>query len=132
MRSCSPTAPATSTSTASCSSWARRPPRAASPRPQRKNRTAGASVTVLLDGRSQTFVLPEDGASILDATLRYRADAPFACKNGVCGTCRAKVVEGKVRMDANYALEPADVAAGYALACQSHPAAERVVLDFDQ
>jgi len=94
--------------------------------------TAGASVTVLLDGRSQTFVLPEDGASILDATLRYRADAPFACKNGVCGTCRAKVVEGEVRMDANYALEPADIAAGYALACQSHPAADRVVLDFDQ
>jgi ring-1,2-phenylacetyl-CoA epoxidase subunit PaaE len=92
----------------------------------------GAEVTVLLDGRSQTFVLPEDGASILDATLRYRPDAPFACKNGVCGTCRAKVIEGKVRMDANYALEPVDVAAGYALACQSHPAADRVVLDFDQ
>ena len=94
--------------------------------------TAGASVTILLDGRSQTFVLPSDGASILDATLRYRADAPFACKNGVCGTCRAKVVEGEVRMDANYALEPAEVAAGYALACQSHPAGDRVVLDFDQ
>jgi ring-1,2-phenylacetyl-CoA epoxidase subunit PaaE len=93
---------------------------------------AGAQVTVVLDGRSQTFVVPENGASILDATLRYRADAPFACKNGVCGTCRAKVVEGQVRMDANYALEPADVAAGYALACQSHPAADRVVLDFDQ
>jgi ring-1,2-phenylacetyl-CoA epoxidase subunit PaaE len=92
----------------------------------------GAEVTVLLDGRSQTFMLPEDGASILDATLRYRADAPFACKNGVCGTCRAKVVAGQVRMDANYALEPVDVAAGYALACQSHPAADRVVLDFDQ
>jgi ring-1,2-phenylacetyl-CoA epoxidase subunit PaaE len=93
---------------------------------------AGAQVTVMLDGRSQTFVLPENGASILDATLRYRADAPFACKNGVCGTCRAKVVEGQVQMDANYALEPADVAAGYVLACQSHPVADRVVLDFDQ
>ena len=93
---------------------------------------AGADVTILLDGRSQSFVLPEDGASILDATLRYRPDAPFACKNGVCGTCRAKVVEGEVRMNANYALEPADIAAGYALACQSHPAADRVVLDFDQ
>jgi ring-1,2-phenylacetyl-CoA epoxidase subunit PaaE len=93
---------------------------------------SGAKVTILLDGRSQSFVLPEDGASILDATLRYRADAPFACKNGVCGTCRAKVVEGEVRMDANYALEPAEVAAGYALACQSHPAAGPVVLDFDQ
>lgn len=93
---------------------------------------AGAEVTVMLDGRSQTFVLPEDGSSILEATLRYRADAPFACKNGVCGTCRAKVVQGQVRMDANYALEPAELAAGYVLACQSHPAADRVVLDFDQ
>jgi len=93
--------------------------------------STGASVTVVLDGRSQSFVLPEDGASILDATLRYRADAPFACKNGVCGTCRAKVVKGKVRMDANYALEPAEVDAGYTLACQSHPAADRVVIDFD-
>ena len=104
-----------------------RNPAAAEPEP-----STGASVTVMLDGRSQSFVLPEDGASILDATLRYRADAPFACKNGVCGTCRAKIIEGKVRMDANYALEPAEVAAGYALACQSHPAADRVVLDFDQ
>jgi ring-1,2-phenylacetyl-CoA epoxidase subunit PaaE len=101
-------------------------PAAAEPEP-----STGASITVMLDGRSQSFVLPEDGVSILDATLRYRADAPFACKNGVCGTCRAKVVEGKVRMDANYALEPADVNAGYALACQSHPAADRVVIDFD-
>ncbi|HJY65853.1 MAG TPA: 1,2-phenylacetyl-CoA epoxidase subunit PaaE [Streptosporangiaceae bacterium] len=110
------------------------PPAAGSrtPAAQAAEPETGAEVTVMLDGRSQTFVLPEDGASILDATLRYRADAPFACKNGVCGTCRAKVTEGKVRMDANYALEPADVAAGYALACQSHPAADRVVLDFDQ
>jgi ring-1,2-phenylacetyl-CoA epoxidase subunit PaaE len=110
------------------------PPAAGSrtPAAQASEPETGAEVTVMLDGRSQTFVLPEDGTSILDATLRYRADAPFACKNGVCGTCRAKVTEGKVRMDANYALEPADVAAGYALACQSHPAADRVVLDFDQ
>jgi ring-1,2-phenylacetyl-CoA epoxidase subunit PaaE len=108
------------------------PPAAGSRAPATAEPEAGAEVTILLDGRSQSFVLPEDGASILDATLRYRADAPFACKNGVCGTCRAKVVEGQVRMDANYALEPADVAAGYALACQSHPAADRVVLDFDQ
>jgi ring-1,2-phenylacetyl-CoA epoxidase subunit PaaE len=94
--------------------------------------TSGASVTIMLDGRSQSFVLPENASSILDATLRYRSDAPFACKNGVCGTCRAKVVEGEVRMDTNYALEPAEVAAGYALACQSHPVSDRVVIDFDQ
>jgi ring-1,2-phenylacetyl-CoA epoxidase subunit PaaE len=108
------------------------PPAASSRAPASAEPATGAEVTVMLDGRSQTFVLPEDGASILDATLRYRADAPFACKNGVCGTCRAKVVEGEVRMDASYALEPADIAAGYALACQSHPASDRVVLDFDQ
>jgi ring-1,2-phenylacetyl-CoA epoxidase subunit PaaE len=110
------------------------PPPAAGDRAPAREREpeSGASVTVMLDGRSQSFMLPEDVYSILEATLRYRADAPFACKNGVCGTCRAKVVEGQVRMDANYALEPADIAAGYALACQSHPAAERVVLDFDQ
>ena len=108
------------------------PPPAASSRAPAAEPEAGAEVTVMLDGRSQTFVLPEDGSSILEATLRYRADAPFACKNGVCGTCRAKVVQGQVRMDANYALEPAELAAGYVLACQSHPAADRVVLDFDQ
>jgi ring-1,2-phenylacetyl-CoA epoxidase subunit PaaE len=111
------------------------PPPAASsraPAPLSAEPEAGAEVTVMLDGRSQTFILPGNGSSILDATLRYRADAPFACKNGVCGTCRAKLVEGQVRMDANYALEPADVAAGYVLACQSHPSSDRVALDFDQ
>jgi ring-1,2-phenylacetyl-CoA epoxidase subunit PaaE len=110
------------------------PPPAAGHRPAapQEEATVGASVTILLDGRSQSFIVPEDGASILEATLRHRADAPFACKNGVCGTCRAKVVKGKVWMDANYALEPAEVDAGYALACQSHPAADRVVMDFDQ
>ena len=110
------------------------PPPAAGDHPAapQEEATVGASVTIVLDGRSQSFIVPEDGASILEATLRHRADAPFACKNGVCGTCRAKVVEGKVRMDANYALEPAEVDAGYALACQSHPAADRVVMDFDQ
>ena len=108
------------------------PPAASSRAPASAEPATGAEVTVMLDGRSQTFILPGNGSSILDATLRYRADAPFACKNGVCGTCRAKVVEGEVRMDASYALEPADIAAGYALACQSHPASDRVVLDFDQ
>ena len=86
----------------------------------------------MLDGRSQIFMLPEDGSSILEATLRYRADAPFACKNGVCGTCRAKVVQGQVRMDANYALEPAELAAGYVLACQSHPDTDSVEVTYDE
>jgi ring-1,2-phenylacetyl-CoA epoxidase subunit PaaE len=91
-----------------------------------------AAVTVLLDGRSQTVSLPRDGDSILAATLAVRPDAPYACTNGVCGTCRAKLVEGQVRMDANYALEPAELAAGFVLTCQSHPVTDRVVLDFDR
>jgi ring-1,2-phenylacetyl-CoA epoxidase subunit PaaE len=92
----------------------------------------GASVTVLLDGRSQRFILPADGESVLDATLRVRPDAPYACKNAVCGTCRAKVVDGQVRMDANYALEPPELAAGFVLTCQAHPITDRVTVDFDQ
>jgi ring-1,2-phenylacetyl-CoA epoxidase subunit PaaE len=96
--------------------------------------TAGESgttrVTVRLDGRTSTFPMPEEG-SVLDATLAVRADAPFACKGGVCGTCRAKVVEGHVEMARNYALEPAEVEAGFVLACQSVPTTPTLVLDFN-
>ena len=93
---------------------------------------AGSAVTVILDGRSLTFTLPRDGDSILDETLRARSDAPYACKNAVCGTCRAKVIEGKVEMDSNYALEPDEIARGYVLTCQSHPVTDTVTVDFDQ
>jgi ring-1,2-phenylacetyl-CoA epoxidase subunit PaaE len=92
----------------------------------------GAEVTVRLEGRTTAFTLAGDAEPILDAALRVRGDAPYACKNGVCGTCRARLVEGEVRMDQNFALEPDEVAAGYVLACQSHPATDRVLLDFDQ
>lgn len=91
-----------------------------------------ATVTVLLDGRTTSFPLSASGSSILDATLAVRADAPYACKGGVCGTCRAKLVEGTVRMVHNYALEADEQEAGFVLACQSHPTSERVTLDFDQ
>ena len=87
-------------------------------------------VTVRLDGRSSTFAMPEEG-SVLDATLAVRADAPFACKGGVCGTCRAKLVEGEVEMARNYALEPEELEAGFVLACQSVPTTPTLVLDFD-
>lgn len=93
---------------------------------------AGARVTVVLDGRSTDFHLPPDGESVLDATLRVRPDAPYSCQHAVCGTCRARVLEGRVEMDVNYALEPDEVARGYVLTCQSHPATDRVVVDFDQ
>ena len=73
-----------------------------------------------------------DGHSILDAALYEGADLPYACKGGVCCTCRAKLVEGEVEMDVNYALEPEEVEAGFILTCQSHPRTERIVVDFDQ
>ena len=91
-----------------------------------------ADVTVILDGRSVALTVPRHGDSILVSTLRVRPDAPFACKNAVCGTCRARVVEGAVEMESNYALEPDEVGRGFVLTWQSHPVTDRVVLDFDQ
>jgi len=90
-----------------------------------------ASVTIRLDGRGSDFNLRPDDVPVLEAALRVRSDMPFACKGGVCGTCRAKVVEGSVRMDTNWALEPDEIRAGYVLTCQSHPTSEKVTLDFD-
>lgn len=92
---------------------------------------AHSTVTVTLDGRSGTWPV-QDGESLLDTVLRNRADAPYACKGGVCGTCRAFRVSGEVRMDRNFALEPEETEAGYVLACQSHPATDTVELDFDR
>jgi len=91
-----------------------------------------AEVTIILDGRSSTFPLARDGLRVLDAALHVRSDAPFACKGGVCGTCRAKLVSGTVEMEQCYALEQHEVDAGFVLACQSHPTSDKVVLDFDQ
>jgi ring-1,2-phenylacetyl-CoA epoxidase subunit PaaE len=91
----------------------------------------GAAVTIVLDGRRTELTVPRDGQPILDAALAVRPDAPYACKGGVCGTCRCRVVEGVVRMDHAYALEDDEVEAGLRLACQSHPVSDRIVLDFD-
>jgi ring-1,2-phenylacetyl-CoA epoxidase subunit PaaE len=91
----------------------------------------GAAVEVVLDGRRTALRVPHHGPSILDAVLRERHDAPFACKGGICGTCRCRLREGQVRMDHTYALEEDELAAGLVLACQSHPVTESVVLDFD-
>ncbi|SFN85103.1 ring-1,2-phenylacetyl-CoA epoxidase subunit PaaE [Geodermatophilus obscurus] len=89
-----------------------------------------SSVTVVLDGRSTTLALPRD-APVLDSAQRVRSDLPFACKGGVCGTCRARVTDGEVRMRRNYALEESEVAAGYVLTCQSLPLTDAVTVDFD-
>ncbi|HYA50170.1 MAG TPA: 1,2-phenylacetyl-CoA epoxidase subunit PaaE [Streptosporangiaceae bacterium] len=103
------------------------PPTAAQP-----SAAAGRStVTVNLDGRATSLELARNGEPILDAVLRARPDAPYACKGGVCGTCRAKVIEGTVDMERTYALEQDEIARGYVLTCQSHPVSGSVVLDYD-
>ena len=90
-----------------------------------------ARVTVNLDGRTTEIAMTDPGETILAATLRARPDAPYSCTGGVCGTCRAKVVTGEVRMDRNYALEPDEVERGYRLMCQSHPVSDQVGIDYD-
>lgn len=90
-----------------------------------------ATLTATLHGRSGNWPVQE-GETLLETVLRARADAPYACKGGVCGTCRAFLVGGEVRMDRNFALEPEETDAGYVLACQSHPATSEVELDFDR
>lgn len=92
----------------------------------------GYSVTVKLEGRGTTFKLPPNTETVLDAARKLRSEIPYACKNGVCGTCRCRLVGGTVEMVQNFALEPDELAAGYVLACQSYPTSEEVVVDFDQ
>lgn len=91
-----------------------------------------SNITIRLDGRTFAFDLSYNGASILDAALQNGADLPYACKGGVCCTCRAKLLEGEVKMDVNYALEEEEVQQGFVLTCQSHPTTEKVFIDFDQ
>ena len=87
--------------------------------------------TVTLDGASRSFTMRRD-QSLLDAALENALDAPFACKAGVCSTCRCRIVEGEVEMAANHALEDYEVAQGYVLSCQSYPVSDRIVADYDQ
>ena len=89
-----------------------------------------SQVTVVLDGRTTTLALPRD-EPVLDSAQKVRGDLPFACKGGVCGTCRARVTDGEVEMRRNYALEPKEVAAGYVLTCQTLPLSDTVTVDFD-
>ncbi|WP_375482088.1 1,2-phenylacetyl-CoA epoxidase subunit PaaE [uncultured Jatrophihabitans sp.] len=90
----------------------------------------GAQVTVVLDGRSSTLTLPP-GTPVLDGAQQVRPDLPFACKGGVCGTCRARVVAGSATMRRNYALEPDEVEAGYVLTCQTLPTTDALTVDYD-
>jgi len=89
-------------------------------------------VVIIRDGLTREIEFRREQPSILDAAAAAGLEVPFSCTSGVCGTCRAKLVEGQVRMDRNFALEKDEVAAGFVLTCQSHPLTERVVLSFDE
>jgi ring-1,2-phenylacetyl-CoA epoxidase subunit PaaE len=90
----------------------------------------GAELSLVLDGRRSTVTVPYDTA-LLDAAQRVRPDLPFACKGGVCGTCRARLTTGEVRMRRNYALDPDELEAGYVLTCQAVPISEALSVDYD-
>ena len=92
--------------------------------------TGGCEVTVILDGRKTTATIPAD-QPVLDGAQLARPDLPFACKGGVCGTCRARLVSGEVRMRRNFALEQAELDAGFVLTCQSLPVSDRLTVDYD-
>ncbi len=93
---------------------------------------AQCEATVTLDGATRTFRMPKQGASLLDAALANSMDAPYACKAGVCSTCRAKVLEGEAEMITNHALEDYEVRQGYVLTCQCYPTTDKLVVSYDQ
>ena len=104
------------------------------PQPKKPAPSANAAqriAALIVQGRLTDVPVTED-ESVLDAALRAGLDLPYACKGGMCSTCRARVVEGAVRMDVNYSLEPWELEAGFVLTCQSHPTTEHVVIDYDQ
>jgi ring-1,2-phenylacetyl-CoA epoxidase subunit PaaE len=90
-----------------------------------------AIASLVVDGKRKDVPVAE-GEAILDAALRAGMDLPYACKGGMCSTCRAKVVEGEATMDVNYSLEPWELEAGFVLTCQAHPVSDRIVVDYDQ
>lgn len=94
-------------------------------------KTIKSQITVIQDGNKYEFALITDDP-ILDAAMKTGADLPYACKGGVCCTCKAKLVEGEVSMDINYALEPEEVEAGFILTCQAHPKTSKVVINYDE
>lgn len=93
---------------------------------------AQSEISFIIDGHHHQIMIARDSQSLLDAGLAYGLDIRYACKGGICATCRCKVVEGKVDMDANHALEDYEIARGFVLSCQAFAASDKVVLDFDQ
>jgi ring-1,2-phenylacetyl-CoA epoxidase subunit PaaE len=98
----------------------------------REGDAESAKVVIVRDGLERVIDFFKDQPSILDAASAAGMEVPFSCTSGVCGTCRAKLMQGQVRMERNFALDKAEVAAGFVLTCQAHPTTERVVLSFDE
>lgn len=101
------------------------------PQPAIENTGPVSKISVKLDGIMFDFDLAQRSESVLDAALKQGADLPYACKGGVCTTCKAKLLEGQIEMDVNWGLEPDEVEQGFILTCQAHPKTARVVIDFD-
>jgi ring-1,2-phenylacetyl-CoA epoxidase subunit PaaE len=101
------------------------------PAPAKATATEGTQVVAILDGIRHRFVVPP-GASVVDTALAAGIRVPYACKGGMCCTCRAKLVEGKAEMKVNYSLEPWEMERGFILTCQAVPKSDRIVLDYDQ
>ncbi len=93
---------------------------------------ASARIRIVRDGVAREIGFLPGDANILAAAARAGLDVPYSCRSGMCATCRARLLEGRVRMDRNFALEPADLEAGFVLTCQAHPLTDRVVLSFDE
>ncbi len=118
---------------ASPDAQAERPPAApASAIDTSRAEVPGARVTVIVDGKARPIAVPFEGDSILDTAMAAGIKLPYACKAGVCCTCRARVLEGEVRMDKQYSLEQHELDAGFVLSCQSHPVTDQVCLSFDE
>ncbi len=100
------------------------------PRPAPTSAPPRYTASMIVDGNRRDVPIAE-GETVLDAALRAGMDLPFACKGGMCSTCRARVVEGAVEMTVNYSLEPWEIQAGFVLTCQAHPTTARVVIDYD-
>jgi ring-1,2-phenylacetyl-CoA epoxidase subunit PaaE len=93
---------------------------------------AECAVTAIIDGAARQFTLEKTKDNIIDGAQKQGIELPYSCKGGVCSTCRAKLVEGEVDMDVNFALEDYELARGFILCCQSYPVTDKVVVDFDQ
>ncbi len=100
-------------------------------KPLDQNNKEVTEVSIITNGVQVSFNMTQNGEKILDAALRNNADLPFACKGGVCCTCKAKLVEGEAPMEVNYSLEKEEVEQGYILTCQAIPKSSKILVDFD-